>query len=134
MGNRAVMTFGKGNSKIGIYLHWNGGIESVEAFLKAGRTLKLRANDESYCVARMCQIIGNYMGDSVLSLGVGHPDTMDRNNGNNGEYLIGDDLTIVGRKYAPKGEKIDQAKSDEIYKEVMAVNELIFEPEEALCG
>ena len=32
MGNRAVIT--TENKKIGIYLHWNGGRDSVEAFLK----------------------------------------------------------------------------------------------------
>jgi hypothetical protein len=32
MGNRAVITDNK--QRIGIYLHWNGGRDSVEAFLK----------------------------------------------------------------------------------------------------
>lgn len=32
MGNRAVIT--TTDQRIGIYLHWNGGKDSVEAFLK----------------------------------------------------------------------------------------------------
>lgn len=39
MGNRAVITTSKapdvsGAKDLGIYLHWNGGRDSVEAFLK----------------------------------------------------------------------------------------------------
>lgn len=34
MGNRAVITtVGAKENDIGVYLHWNGGVESVEAFL-----------------------------------------------------------------------------------------------------
>lgn len=34
MGNRAVITtVGATDNDIGVYLHWKGGVESVEAFL-----------------------------------------------------------------------------------------------------
>ncbi len=39
MGNRAVITASKSkDSGLGIYLHWNGGIESVVAFLDVAVT------------------------------------------------------------------------------------------------
>ena len=36
MGNRAVITTEKNfeNNGVGVYLHWNGGYDSVSAFLK----------------------------------------------------------------------------------------------------
>ena len=36
MGNRAVITTANewAHGGIGVYLHWNGGLDSVEAFLK----------------------------------------------------------------------------------------------------
>jgi len=38
MGNRAVVCFDEYNDDaIGIYLHWNGGRDSVEAFLMAAK-------------------------------------------------------------------------------------------------
>ena len=40
MGNRAVITFsGSRSTGVGIYLHWNGGLESVLAFLDAVRSV-----------------------------------------------------------------------------------------------
>ena len=59
MGNRAIIK-GHGNS-LGIYLHWNGGRDSVEAFL-AYCKLKGYRSDDSYSWARLAQVIGNYFG------------------------------------------------------------------------
>lgn len=60
MGNRAVVTV-KGSS-VGIYLHWNGGIESVTAFLRAAKDLGVRdpVNDPAYFYARFVQLVGNF--------------------------------------------------------------------------
>lgn len=65
MGNRAFIRFA--NADTGIYLHWNGGRDSVEAFLDYCRMKKFR--DDYYGVSRMAQIIGNYFGGE-LSIGV----------------------------------------------------------------
>lgn len=71
MGNRAMIVF-KGMD-IGIYLHWNGGIDSVTAFLRYCELRKFRTDD--YGVARLTQIIANYFGGD-LSIGVtAHPET-----------------------------------------------------------
>lgn len=74
MGNRAIIAFE--GMKTGLYLHWNGGPESVYAFLDyADQTVgKERGWDDNYCVARLCQIIGNYFG-GALSLGLVDVDT-----------------------------------------------------------
>lgn len=101
MGNRAVITtapFDEGN--VGIYLHWNGGVESVVAFLGAAKKLGMRSpgSDASYAMARLVQIIANYFGGET-SIGIGTCRDLDCDNGDNGTYLIGGDWEIVGRMY-----------------------------------
>lgn len=88
MGNRAVITTPE--RKLGIYLHWNGGRDSVEAFLKYCDLRGFRAPDtDEYGWARLCQVIANYMGAEGLSVGIS-PYTTDvqENPGDNGIYVI----------------------------------------------
>lgn len=67
MGNRAIV---KPEGKdIGVYLHWNGGIDSVTAFLKYCELRGFRDFNDSYGVARFCQVVGNFFGGG-LSIGV----------------------------------------------------------------
>lgn len=96
MGNRAVITTEE--EKIGVYLHWNGGRDSVEAFLAACKELEHRP-PETCCFgwARLCQVIGNYFG-GTLSVGIDTLDNLDCDNGDNGMYII-KDWEIVGRKH-----------------------------------
>jgi len=98
MGNRCVITTRENykNNGVGVYLHWNGGRDSVEGFLEYMKLRGFRSpkEDESYAWARLCQVIGNYFGGG-LSIGVdktSHLDTC----GDNGVYLI-DGWNIVGR-------------------------------------
>lgn len=120
MGNRAVITTAPyAETNVGIYLHWNGGRESVEAFLDAANALGMSspASDASYAMARLVQIIGNYFGGST-SLGIGICSELDTNNGDNGTYVIGDDWQIVGRAFGRDG-PVDQEKKAAIFAEVM---------------
>lgn len=59
------------DSNIGIYLHWNGGRDSVEAFLKYCELKNYRGlgQDSSYGLSRLAQVIGNYFGGST-SIGI----------------------------------------------------------------
>lgn len=67
MGNRTIV---KAEGKdIGVYLHWNGGIDSVTAFLKYCELKGHRSFDDSYGMARFCQVVGNFFGGS-LSVGI----------------------------------------------------------------
>jgi len=94
MGNRAFIKFK--NETAGIYLHWNGGRDSVEAFLRYCELKKHRSN--SYGIARMAQVIGNYFG-GTLSLGIEGTigkSLSDLCPGDNGVYVV-DDWHIVGR-------------------------------------
>ncbi len=67
MGNRAIVK--PVNKNIGVYLHWNGGIDSVTAFLKYCELKRFRAFDDAYGMARFCQVVGNFFGGG-LSLGI----------------------------------------------------------------
>lgn len=115
MGNRAVITVAPyAETNIGIYLHWNGGRESIEAFLAAAKELGMRspASDSSYAMARLVQIIGNFFGGST-SIGIGLCSELDCKNGDNGTYLIGDDWQIVGREFGTDG-PVDEAKKEAV--------------------
>lgn len=103
MGNRAVITTSKalavkGSSDIGVYLHWNGGRDSVEAFLKYCELKGYRPPEhDNYGWARLCQVIGNFFGGET-SIGIEKCQCLDCENYDNGVYIIAG-WKIVDRKY-----------------------------------
>ena len=107
MGNRAVITWSQKKdvqrtADIGIYLHWNGGRDSVTAFLTYCKLKGYREPDQDcYGYARLCQVIGNYFGGG-LSLGIDKCKNLDCNNGDNGTYIC-KGWDIVGRQYFTGG-------------------------------
>lgn len=97
MGNRAVITTKEKN--LGVYLHWNGGRDSVEAFLKYCELRGFRSPDrDCYGWARLCQIVSNFMSRDGMSVGIDTIDKLDCNNWDNGTYII-EDWQIVGREF-----------------------------------
>lgn len=106
MGNRAVflnkndmLADGKINpNQIGVYLHWNGGRDSVSAFLKYCKLKGYRSpSTDCYGWACLCNVISNFFGDG-MSLGIDIASRLDCNNYDNGVYII-DRWEIVGRLY-----------------------------------
>jgi len=103
MGNRAVITWSdkkdvKKTTDLGIYLHWNGGRDSVEAFLTYCKLQGYREPDkDNYGYARLCQVICNFMGGD-LSVGIDQCRNLDCDNWDNGVYIC-KGWEIVGRKY-----------------------------------
>ena len=100
MGNRAVITTKENfeNNGVGIYLHWNGGYDSVSAFLKYCELKDYRSpSTDNYGWARLCQVIGNFFG-GTNSVGIDVVNRLDCNNYDNGVYFI-EDWKIVGREY-----------------------------------
>lgn len=87
MGDRAVISNKAKN--IGVYLHWNGYREFVESILAYCDLKQYRSpdSDDEYGWSRLCQVIGNTLG-GTLSLGVGRYEKMDRDNFDNGTYII----------------------------------------------
>ena len=142
MGNRAVIAFQEerltmiASDTVGIYLHWNGGPESVTAFLDAAKELGVRSENE-YGAARLCQIIGNWFG-GTLSIGIGTCRTMDTDNGDNGTYVV--DLKNHGWDIQKQFDGYDlwtdwnqsetnRVRRDGILAEVLEANRPIFQPE-----
>lgn len=102
MGNRAVITTKENfeNNGIGIYLHWNGGRDSVEPFLEYCKIRGYRSPEtDNYGWASLVRVISNFFGGDGLSIGVDTVNNLDCDNGDNGVYFI-EDWQIVGRKYA----------------------------------
>lgn len=103
MGNRAVITWSKDldvatSKDLGIYLHWNGGRDSVEAFLEYCKLKGYRSPDtDCYGFARLCQVIGNFFGGST-SVGIEKCCKLDCDNWDNGVYIC-KNWDIVGRQY-----------------------------------
>jgi hypothetical protein len=86
MGNRATIAFPK--AKVSLYLHWNGGVESLVAFLDYANEVGI--SDDDYGAARFTQIIANYFG-GTLSIGLsgysGKAGALDDGQ-DNGAYVI----------------------------------------------
>ena len=119
MGNRAVITTRQ--KGIGIYLHWNGGRESIEAFLLYCKLKGYRRPEsDSYGWARLCQVISNFFGGG-LSIGIGKYENLDIDNGDNGVYVI-EDWKIVDRIYddEPAGWQQDE---EDLMTKLKAINE-----------
>ena len=130
MGNRAVIAFVADDGTqdkdlcLGIYLHWNGGRDSVEGFLEYAKKQGLRSGD--YGVARLCQIIGNTFG-GTLSLGVDVVRNLDYDNFDNGLYWVDKEFNIVGREYITDDFKEQQQyKLDEFVAHVAKANDKYF--------
>ena len=129
MGNRAVITSKENfeNNGIGIYLHWNGGRDSVEAFLKYCELKGYREpTSDCYGWARLTQVIGNFFGGST-SLGVDVVNRLDCDNWDNGVYII-DGWKIVDRKYF-EGEEQD---TYDLMEMLLSIDER--QPEEEQLG
>lgn len=111
MGNRCVITTNKKlgeevatSKNIGIYLHWNGGRDSVEAFLMYCKLQGFRPPEtDCYGWARLSQVIANFFGPG-LSIGIDTCNRLDCDNWDNGVYFI-ENWEIVGRAFKRYGEQ-----------------------------
>ena len=142
MGNRAVIT--TQDKQLGVYLHWNGGRDSVEAFLMYCKLKGYRCpENDCYGWARLCQVIGNFFGGE-LSVGIDKYEKLDLDNWDNGVYII-KDWKIVDREYLrnkeqkyynladmvktinskqPHDEQLNEDDIDERLKEYMGITTL----------
>jgi hypothetical protein len=102
MGNRATITTAPFDRKNAcIYVHWNGGRESIEAFCKAAYDLGYRSpdSDPSYALARLAGLICTFFDlDSETSIGVGTVDELIGAGDDNGCYVIGGQWHVVERR------------------------------------
>ena len=122
MGNRAVLEIQ--NTNIGIYLHWNGGRNSVQAFLDVAKEYGVKTT-EDYGTARLVQIIGNFFG-GILSVGIGQIEQLDTDNGDNGVYVIDKYFNIVERKFMKYPEQVTPSV-EEMKEAIKEANDKIFQ-------
>ena len=95
MGNRAVITTKE--RKIGVYVHNNGGRDTIQPLLKYCELKGYRPpSSDSYGWARLCQVLGNFFGGTnSVSIGTYTTDR-EMDPGDNGIYVI-DGWEIVER-------------------------------------
>ena len=126
MGNRAVITFNTARNAPAIYLHWNGGRASVQGFIDAARALGLRhaptAAAQTQALDQLAELLARHyfrcnVGMTVYRL---HYAGSDRDNGDNGTYLLGQDLTILARLHHNRGEEINREKTAAIIEQLTA--------------
>lgn len=120
MGNRAVITTRENfeNNGIGIYLHWNGGKDSVQAFLKYCEVKGYRApSKDVYGWSYLCGVITNFFGDG-LSCGIDKLINLDCDNWDNGTYII-DGWEIIDRKFHDGEEQMEH----DMYGMIKSINE-----------
>lgn len=100
MGNRAVITTAPyDENNLGVYLHWNGGYESVKGFLDYCKMQDYRnPHYDCYGWAYLAGVLTNFFGDG-LSCGIDICSKLDTHNGDNGTYLIDENWNIVERKF-----------------------------------
>lgn len=130
MGNRCLIAFKQKESVKKkeevpcIYLHWNGGRDSVEAFLDATKRLGVRKHDPSYAMARLTQIIANFMG-GTLSIGVSSVGDWALDFLDNGVYWV-DELEIYDRTDTYDGYKEQKSYDhEELVKAIIDANSFV---------
>ena len=122
MGDRAIITTKQNyeNNGVGIYLHWNGDIGSVRAFLKYAQLRRFRTGNQfDYGLARLVQVIANYFGGN-LSIGIDVLSNL-AEAFDNGTYIIDDGFNIVERIDAPEDDE-DNEDDDQLMEMVRDID------------
>jgi|TARA_R110002020_G_scaffold202084_8_gene405108 hypothetical protein len=136
MGNRCLIAFKpkeaeRKDAEIPcIYLHWNGGRNSIEAMLDAAKRLGIRG-ESSYCMARMTQIICNYFG-GTLSIGCSTVAQWSLDFLDNGVYWV-DNFEIYDRTDTYEGYKEQSNDNHEhLVEEIIEANSSVLKPTETV--
>lgn len=120
MGNRAVITASTSHNAPCIYLHWNGGRASVEAFLKSARHLSIKGADAS-TFDRIAELVATHFFNCKVGCNI-YRQTFgqsDNNNGDNGTFLIDENLCIIGRiGDGSHREEVNAVKTAEIFHHI----------------
>ena len=121
MGNRAAIAFtdrDDAKPQTVVYMHWNGGPESVYAILDVMKEHKGFVHSASYSTARFCHLACELVGHDGHSVGIdcyctpmSHANSAD----DNGLYIVnittGDVTRYVTRGYGQKPHKLTVAET-----------------------
>jgi hypothetical protein len=73
MGNRAIITLENDQGQqhpVAVYVHWNGGLESVLAFIQYTWETFDRGRDDLFTFhVRLCHVLGNFFPDGLSLYG-----------------------------------------------------------------
>lgn len=134
MGNRAVITFNRNSSAECIYLHWNGGRASIEAFLKFARDVGINKLSEEQAIKVLAHSIALWMEVEVnqSTVYLESYGRADKNNNDNGVYVVDPKcMEIIGRDHLPQrdntvySEEVNTKKTEQIYTEMLANKGLV---------
>ncbi len=132
MGNRAVITikddYLNKEDWPSIYLHWNGGLDTVQPMLDVAKEYEIRC-ESHYGTARLAQLFANYFG-GTLSIGVGPYKNQDLDNYDNGVYIIDNNWEIVEREYNRNPEQ-QHHDYNEMVESIKKINDPIFKEEKS---
>lgn len=136
MGNRAVISDKR--KQIGIYLHWNGGPESICAFLTYAKLKEVRSvdGDPAYFYSRLSQIICNFFGGTT-SCGVDVYEHLDTDNWDNGTYLVDENFNVEKRLFAD-GCSVARVTKDALFDFLLEIDrkqpeQILSQDEKSIC-
>lgn len=132
MGNRALII--PAGETFGVYLHWNGGYDSVYPFLEYCRLKGFRDfggnNRDGYGIARFTQVVANFLGGD-LSIGIQAMHIGSERWQDNGAYII-DGWDIVDRISGSDYEFNDSMTETELKRSLLYIDEC--QPEKERLG
>ena len=108
MGNRAVITRSTTDSAPCIYLHWNGGRDSVDGFLLVAKYMAFtnNASDDWDEFARfLSKNFFDYGGELGMTIYREKYGQADADNGDNGVYVVDGNWNIVNRLFTRRPEQ-----------------------------
>ena len=120
MGNRAVIvwTDKQGNytdNSTGIYLHWNGGRDSIEAFLAYCEMHGYESpTEDPVGFKRFAKVVSGFFGSSSTTIETAPISQLDTDNYDNGMYIC-NGWDIIGRKYLRGEEQLRHGFRDMLY-------------------
>lgn len=103
MGNRATITTKDGVNKFGLYVHWNGGRDTVEAVLNYLVTQDITFETELDFLREVKEVYKFAFGNKY---DINIWEQCDLDNYDNGVFILDKDkVQIIGRMYAPTTEQ-----------------------------
>jgi hypothetical protein len=126
MGNRAVITFSQHKTAPCIYLHWNGGRASVEAFIKSAKHLGLHVCKNEYEEHKVMDLLAEMIATHFFETKVGMTvyreqyGRSDTSNSDNGVYVLDSKLNICKRIMNGSQEEIDHKKTEAIFENIVS--------------
>lgn len=126
MGNRAVVSFSTAANAPSLYLHWNGGLASIEGFLSAAIKLGYQdAGSQSRDIDQLEEVIRPFFAENSRCLSIYRQKVCqaDCDNYDNGWYIVDPrTLQIRDRRYMRYPEEVDGKKTGEIERIVVKLN------------